>query len=89
MRDFSRASVSVSPSEYASWGEARSDLMVEMKRPLKAAMTAAVAAAGPGVHADKLRAEFDAEERQLEVQLDHTPLEMHLELEVAYNFLSK
>ena len=63
--------------------------MVEMKRPLKAAMTAAVNAAGPGAKADEIRAEFDAEERQMEVNLDHAPLEMHLELEVAYNFLSK
>ena len=31
VRDLSRAAVSVQPSEYGSWSEARSDLMVEAK----------------------------------------------------------
>jgi len=31
VRDFSRAQVTIAPSEYASWSEARSDLHVEAK----------------------------------------------------------
>ena len=45
VRDLSRAQVTIAPSEYASWSEARSDLHVEAKRPLKASLTAEVAAA--------------------------------------------
>lgn len=32
VRDFSKAQVSVSPAEYSSWSEARSELMTEAKR---------------------------------------------------------
>jgi len=89
VRDMSRASVSIQPAEYASWSEARSELMVEAKRPLKAQLTAEVAAAGPGVKADQIRVEFDKREKALENEIDYRPLEMHMEMEVQYNFLSK
>ena len=35
VRDFSRAQVTLQPAEYASWSEARSELMVEAKKPHK------------------------------------------------------
>ena len=63
--------------------------MVEAKRGLKAEMTSAVSDAVDEDAANKIRAEFGARERKIETELDHTPLEMHLEMEVAYNFLSK
>ena len=88
VRDLSRASVSIQPSEYASWSEARSDLMVEAKRPLKAQQVAEIAAA-PDAKADEIRATFEKKEKALENEIDHRPLEMHLEMEVQYNFLSK
>ena len=88
VRDLSRASVTISPSEYASWSEARSDLMVEAKRPLKAQLTAEVAAARDEAAADAIRAKFEQKEAALETDLDHRPLEMHCELEVQYNFLA-
>ena len=31
VRDFSRATVSISPAEYASWSEARNEILVEAK----------------------------------------------------------
>lgn len=36
VRDFSRASVSISPAEFGSWSDARAELLTEAKRPLKA-----------------------------------------------------
>ena len=64
--------------------------MVEAKRPLKAQQVAEVAgAAGNEVKADGIRAEFEKREKALENEIDHRPLEMHLEMEVQYNFLSK
>jgi hypothetical protein len=89
VRDLSRAAVQVTPSEYGSWSQARSDLMVEAKRPLKAQLTAEVAAARTETAADQIRVAYDKKEKALENEIDHRPLEMHLEMEVKYNFLSK
>ena len=89
VRDLSRASVSVTPSDYANWSAARSDLMVEAKRPLKAQLTVEVAAAPSEIEANKIRAKYEAKEKSLENEIDYAPLEMHMELELQYNFLSK
>ena len=35
VRDLSRASVSVAPAEFGSWQEARNELILEAKKPLK------------------------------------------------------
>ena len=81
------------------------------QRPLKAQLTAEVAAARDDAAADAIRIKFDTKEKALESEMDHKPLEsespplartrppsvshvapcnaVHLELEVAYNFLSK
>merc|ERR1712159_843246 len=45
VRDFSRAQVTLQPAEYASWSEARAELMIEKKRPLKMQLAAETAAA--------------------------------------------
>lgn len=65
------------------------DLMVEAKRPLKAQLTAEVSAAANETEATAIRAAFDKKERAIEHEIDHRPLEMHAELEVSYNFLSR
>lgn len=63
--------------------------MVEAKRPLKAQMQAEVAAAGSEGEAQSIRALFENREKALEHEIDHKPLEMHMSLAIAYNFLSK
>ena len=88
VRDFSRATVAISPAEYPNWGDARSDIMVEAKRPLKAQMATELSMAANSDAANKIRVEFDKREKALENEIDHRPLEMHLELGVNYNFLS-
>ena len=65
------------------------ELMVEAKRPLKAQMSAEVAAAGSDAQASGIRAKYDAAEKAIEHEIDHKPLEMHMSLAIAYNFLSK
>merc|ERR1712118_274538 len=82
VRDLSKAQVSIAPAEYSSWSEARSDLMVEAKRPLKAQPTAEVAAAADENEAASIRAAFEKKEKSIEHHLDHTPMEMHLEMEM-------
>jgi len=89
VRDFSRAQVSIAPAEYGSWTEARSEMMIEKKRPMKAAMTAALAAAANESESNEIKAMYDKKEKELEHAIDHTPMEFHMSLEVAYNFLSK
>ena len=77
MRDFSRAQVTLQPAEYASWSDARADLMVECKRPLKAQLSAELAAAEAAGESDKARDEitaaFAAREKALEHDLGACP----------------
>lgn len=87
VRDLSHASVSVAPAEFASWNEARSELMVEGKKPLMAQRASEIAAAPESEH-DAIRAEYAQRERALEHEIDHRPLEVHMSLGVGYNFLS-
>jgi hypothetical protein len=44
---------------------------------------------GTGCKAFQIRAAFDQREKAIEHEIDHKPLEMHLSLGVAYNFLTK
>ena len=89
VRDFSKAQVTLAPAEYASWGDARSEMMVEMKRPLKAQLQAELGAAGSEDAREEIQAAFAAREKALEHDLDHKPMDVHLTLDMAYNFLSK
>jgi hypothetical protein len=90
VRDFSRASVSITPAEYGSWADARDDLITEEKRPLRAQMEAEISdAGGDAAKIAKIRNNFASQERMLESEIDHKPLEMHLSLGISYNFLSK
>lgn len=116
VRDFSAASVSVQPAEFASWGDARSELMIErtpscansnsptqppcppsevrsfvstVKRPLKAQLSAELSAAASDETRSEITAAFASREKALEHELDHKPLDVHLTLDVSYNFLSR
>ena len=81
--------VSIHPSEYASWQEARTELIIDAKKPLKAQMQTELSAATSDADADAIRDAFTARERQIEHEIDHKPLELHMQLGVDYNFLSK
>ena len=74
VRDFSKASVTLQPAEYASWGDARSEMMVEMKRPLKAQLAAELSAAPNDDARDEITQAFAAREKALEHDLDHKPM---------------
>lgn len=86
MRDFSHATVSITPAEYGSWADARDDLITEEKRPLRAQMEAEISdAGGDAAKITKIRNNFASQERMLESEIDHKPLEMHLSLGISYN----
>ena len=80
--------VSVSPAEFNSWSDARAQLIVDEKRPLKAQLQSELARAATHAVADDIRATFASREAALEHQLDHTQLSLNLEIGVNYNFLS-
>ena len=65
--------MSIHPAESASWQDARSLLITEAKRPLKAAMSADIAAAPDEATQNDIRAKFEADEKQLEHTIDHQP----------------
>lgn len=88
VRDFSRASVSIQPAEHASWSEARAEMMTEAKRSIKAQMQAEIAGAADEEAQAKIRAAFDVRQAQIETNLDHEPMELHLSLGLAYNVRS-
>ena len=89
VRDFSNASVTLSPAEYSSWSDARSEMMVEMKRPLKAQLQTELAEAADDEARAEITAAFAAREKALEHDLDHKPMDLHMTIDLSYNFLSK
>lgn len=89
VRDLSRATVSIAPADAPSWTAARANLIVEAKAPLKAQLAAELSACDDDDRIAEIRAKYDTFERDLEFQVDHKPLEVNLELELNYNFLSK
>merc|ERR1719443_1717038 len=70
VRDMSRAQVSIAPADYASWDDARADLLSEAKRPLKAMLEAELAGAADESAAREIRAGYEAKERSIEHEID-------------------
>ena len=88
MRDLSEFEVSVAPSEFASWGDARAQLMLEGKRALKTQLSAELSAADEADKAD-IRKAFSARELALENDIDNKPFHFDALFTVKYNFLSQ
>jgi hypothetical protein len=84
VRDLSRAQVSISPSEFASWESARAELMTEAKRPLKAQLETETAAAVSKEEIKQIRLGFEQREAAIEHEIDHKPLDVHLSLDIEY-----
>ena len=55
MRDLSRATVTAAPAQFSSWNEARSELMIEKKKPLKAQLAGELAAAADDAERTSIR----------------------------------
>ena len=70
--------MTASPAQFSSWNEARSELMIEAKKPLKAQLAGELAVAADEKERESIKAEFDARERILEHELDHTPRELSM-----------
>jgi len=85
----SRAQVSIHPAEFGSWADARAELMNEAKRPLKAQLEAEISNAVDADEIKGIRSAYLQREQEIEQEIDHKPLEVHISLGMAYNFLSK
>ena len=83
----SGAQVSIHPADYGSWGACRTELMVNAKRPIKAKMNSALALAPDDQH-EAIRAKYSTLETDLEQDIDFKPMEVHMTLDVSYNFLA-
>ena len=88
VRDLSHTSVSISPADFSSWHDVRTELMSEAKKGFKARVEAEMAAAG-GENLSELKAAFSQEERAIEHDIDHTVHTFSATVDVAYNFLSQ
>tara|TARA_Y100000817_G_scaffold176895_1_gene138167 strand:+ start:271 stop:678 length:408 start_codon:yes stop_codon:yes gene_type:complete len=77
--------VSIQPAEFSNWNEARAEMMVEAKKPLKAQLTAELGASSSDEATEQIRAAYEAREKALEHEIDHKVMDVHLELGVSYN----
>jgi hypothetical protein len=89
VRDLSHAQVTIQPAEFGSWADARQALMSEAKMPARARLDSQISAAVDDAECKVLREAFSEQERQIEHDIDHKQMEFHLNLGLAYNFLSK
>ena len=88
VRDLSACAVSISPADFSSWHDVRTELMSEAKAGLKARVEAEIAAAGPDDDLVAMKAAFAGEERDIEHAIDHDVHTFSATLDVSYNFLS-
>ena len=59
------------------------------RSPLKAQLSAELAAAPNDEARDEITQAFAAREKALEHDLDHKPMDVHMTIDMSYNFLSK
>lgn len=89
VRDFNNASVTIEPAEFNGWAAARESLVRDRKRVLTCEHEASPAAFGASPEdMAKRHADFGALLAAEEAKIDRTKFDVHMELEVAYNFLS-
>lgn len=88
VRDLSHTAVNISPADFSSWHDVRTELMAEAKKGFKARVESEMAAAG-GDSLSEMKAAFSQEERALEHAIDHTVHTFSASIDVAYNFLSQ
>ena len=70
VRDLSRSSVTITPAEFASWADARAELLTEAKRPYKAQLESDIAGAADEGEIRQIRATFDKKEKEIEHEID-------------------
>lgn len=61
----------------------------DARRPLKAQLQAELGAAASEDEREGISAAFASREKALEHDLDHKPMDVHMTLDLSYNFLSK
>jgi hypothetical protein len=59
------------------------------RSPHKAQLAAEIAVSPDESTSEEIRAAFASREKAIEHDIDHTPLDMAMEISISYNFLSK
>lgn len=88
VRDLSDAMVTIAPADFSSWNAVRDHMLSEAKASMKAKSQIEFAATDAEA-LDEVKADFAAQERDLEHAVDHTPHTFSCAIDVSYNFLSK
>jgi len=85
--DLGAMKVVLEPADYASWTQAMDATTVNQGHPLYEEKRRAIGAAGEeGAKANVTR-HFDERINKMEANVQKTPLELNVQLEVSYNFL--
>ena len=88
VRDFENASVSIAPAEFSSWAAARESIVSERMEGPRREHAAAMAAAASDQIVAELESSLKDQQAAIEADVDHEKHEIHLEIDVAYQFLS-
>lgn len=92
VKDLGKFNVTLAPADFGSWQSARDTLMSEAKHGLRASLDSEMAALGNSASEDSLAAlkeKFQAKERDIEHDIDHTVHTFTAAYDLSYNFLSQ
>tara|TARA_B110000046_G_scaffold185414_1_gene226934 strand:+ start:3235 stop:4260 length:1026 start_codon:yes stop_codon:yes gene_type:complete len=87
VRDYSRASISLIPSEYTSWEHAMESITADALKPLKEAKQRELACAATEDAKLGVTSKFDGLEQEAMTRVNTMPLEFHISLSHEYNFM--
>ena len=87
-RDFSSMCVSIHPAEHASWDEARTSCINQLKIPILAQKETDLAAAVTDADTLAVKQKYTTLEMQTESQVDNQPVEVSISMRFTYNFMN-
>ena len=87
VKDFSKATLKIYPSDHPSWSDARTELISEAKTALKAKLEADLAATSSEATVETLRASYNEKERAIEHDIDNQVYSFNATIDMDYNFL--
>jgi hypothetical protein len=88
VRDLSKASVHVCPSEHNTWKEARNEIASAAKKPIRARMNAELSESPTEKH-EAIRSKYESEMNSAEYDVDNKTRSLNMEIGIEYNFLDE
>jgi len=87
VRNFESMSVSMHPADFDSWTAARATMLANSKKAIKAKMTAALVGVEGSEAQEKIRVDFNNQEKETELDLGNKPMSLTMNLGIEYSFL--